>query len=102
MDAQDVLTIGATAALLVQFAKWALAKRDPEGSHGPLLSIVVSALGVAVWALSRPVLPVRTDAWALFAGWAAVLATSAGVYGFVRTLGATVDGLRARRARPPA
>ena len=100
MDAQAILTIGTAVSALVQLAKWGLARRDPEGSYGPLLVVVFAALGVALWAVSQPTLPVRTDIWPIFAAWVAVAITAAGVYGFVRTVGAPVVAAVAERIAP--
>jgi hypothetical protein len=90
MDVQDSVTIGAAVTALVQLVKWGLAKRDPDGSYGPVLVAVLAALGVALWALSQPTLPTRLDAWGLFAAWIAVMLAAAGVYNFVRTVGTPV------------
>ncbi len=72
----------------------------PKGAYDPPLSRGLSALTVVLWAFSQPVLPVCTDRSPLFAGWATILATAAGVDGFVRTVGATVDSLRSGRSTP--
>lgn len=79
MDAEAIVTIGASIVLLVQLCKWAGLPRR----WAPLVVFVVSALGVAVWAWSRGVYD-RAAAWQLFAAWIAVAGTASGVYGFAR------------------
>lgn len=88
MNVQDSVTIGAAVVALTQLAKWALTqwRGDRAAGFGPLVVLSVSALGVALWAISRPALPTRLDIWTYFAAWIGVATSAAGIYGLVRAV----------------
>ena len=94
MEAQDSITIGAATVALAQLVKWALGQwRGARAQgYGPLVVLAVSALGVGLWALSRPAPPTRPDLWTYFAGWIAVATSAAGIYGFARTVARVSQG----------
>jgi hypothetical protein len=50
----------------------------------------LSALGEFLWLVSQPVLPVRTDAWAVFVGYGLICVAASGVYELTAT---TVGGV---------
>ncbi|MGN6811577.1 MAG: hypothetical protein ACTHMP_11950 [Thermomicrobiales bacterium] len=79
MSAEAIVTVSAAVVALVQVIKWAL-RRD---GWGPAIVLLVSLLGVAVWAVSQGDIA-RASAWSYFAGWVAVATSAAGVYGFTR------------------
>jgi hypothetical protein len=87
VEAQDAVTIGAATVALAQLTKWALGqwRGGRAQGYGPLVVLIVSALGVGLWALSRPALPTRLDLWTYFAAWIAVATSAVGIYGLVRT-----------------
>ena len=101
MSAADIVTISAAVVALTQIIKWMI-RRDGWGAFVVLL---VSILGVAVWAFSRGRIG-RADAWTYFAGWIAVATSAAGVYGFTRTIiperGAETDDVPAESSAGPA
>ena len=88
MEPQDSVMVGAATVALAQLVKWALWQWRGERAqgYGPLVVLSVSALGVWLWALSRPALPTRLDLWTYFAAWVAVATSAAGIYGLVRTV----------------
>jgi hypothetical protein len=79
MSAEAIITVSAAVVALVQVIKWALG-RD---GWGPAIVLLVSLLGVAVWAVSQGE-AAWASAWSYFAGWVAVTTSAAGVYGFTR------------------
>jgi hypothetical protein len=81
MSAESIVAISAAVTALVQLTKWAGLKDQ----WGPVIVIVFSGIGVALWLSSQPMWPpVRTDTWQIFAGWVAVSLSAAGVFGFTR------------------
>lgn len=81
MDAADVLQIAAVVVPLAEVVKFS--RRVPESSGVPVV-MLLSALGVALWAVSQDSAFSRSDAFGLFAGWVTVVISAAGVYGFIR------------------
>jgi hypothetical protein len=79
MNAESIVTVSAAVVALVQVIKWAL-RRD---GWGPAIVLLVSLLGVAVWAVSQGG-ATWSAAWSYFAGWVAVATSAAGVYGFTQ------------------
>jgi hypothetical protein len=79
MSAEAIVTVSAAVVALVQVIKWAL-RRD---GWGPAIVLLVSLLGVAVWAVSQGD-ATWASAWSYFAGWVAVATSAAGVYGFTQ------------------
>jgi hypothetical protein len=81
VNAADALMVAAVVVPLAEVVKYS--KRVPETWGVPVV-MVLSALGCALWAVSTPGTLVLTNAWNLFAGWATVVVSAAGVYGFIR------------------
>jgi hypothetical protein len=95
MSAESIVAISAAVTALVQLTKWA-GLRD---QWGPVIVILFSGIGVAIWLASQPAWPpVRTDIWAIFAGWISVALSSAGIFGFTRAGAGAVT----RATSPPA
>ena len=93
MDAQQIITVSAAVVALTQLVKWAFV---PD-RWGPLAVLLLSLLGVALWAYSEGI-GGRGALWPLFAGWIAVATSAAGVFGFSRATAAVVT----RATAPPA
>jgi hypothetical protein len=82
---EAIMTVSAAVVALTQLLKWVGVKTR----HAPLLVLVVSAVGVLVWAMADGPFG-RHHLFSLFAGWIAVATSAAGVFGFTRASG---DGL---------
>jgi hypothetical protein len=92
MDAADVLQIAAVVVPLTEVVKFS--RRVPESAGVPVV-MLLSALGVGLWAVSQD--SAFTDAFGLFAGWVTVVISAAGVYGFIReTRAGVMDAERQR------
>lgn len=94
MNAESIITVSAAVVALTQIVKWA----GLPDKTGPIAVVVLSAFGVAVFAVSQPDLPGRLDVWPLFAGTIAVATSAAGVFGFTRAAASAVVSAKA----PPA
>lgn len=92
MNTQDVLTVGAAVSALAQFAKW---YGVPDGK-GPIIVLILSALGVLLFAFSNPLAFERTQLFAYFAGFINVALTAAGIFGFTRASANAVTALRGK------
>lgn len=94
----DVPTAAAIAAALVvplvQLAKWA----GWPGQRAPLLVLLLSAVGTALYRASTAVPLVWGDAWLLPVTWVGVATIAAGLFGFTRAL---PEALTATRQPPP-
>lgn len=95
MSAESIVTVSAAVVALVQVIKWAL-RRD---GWGPAIVLLVSLLGVAVWAVSQGA-ATWASAWSYFSGWVAVATSAAGVYGFTRAGVARLTQGTANETRP--
>lgn len=88
MDAAAVATIGALVTTLTQ-----ITKRSLPGDFdcwGPLIAATYSLLGVLLWVVSAPSFPpLRTDIWAIGAGWVSVFSTAVGIFQTVKMVTAT-------------
>lgn len=93
MSAQDVLTVSIAVSILVQFSKW---QGVPDGK-GPIVVLVLSAIGVAFWAYSAGNFT-RATAFLYFSGWLSVALNSAGIFGFTR---ASAKAITATKDPPP-
>lgn len=80
MNAESITAVSAAVVAITQICKWS----GIPDRWGPLLVLLLSAIGVGVWAFSQDVLPMRTDLFSYFAGWIVVAAAAAGVFGFTR------------------
>lgn len=89
MNAEDILVVGGTVVVLVQLVKWG----GLPARLGPLAVVALSLIGVLIWGYSEGTYS-RPQTFEYFAGWAAIAATAAGVYGFVRETPAVVTSLR--------
>lgn len=91
MTPEAIITVSAAVVALVQLLKWG----GIPDKAGPLAVLVLSALGVAIWAYAT--LPVwdRALTFALFAGWIAVATSAAGVFGFTRAASSAVTSAKA-------
>lgn len=89
MNGEAIISVTAAVVAIVQILKasaWCV-------RHALVLLFAVSALAVGLWAYSAGALTQAT-AFQLFAGWAAVSLSAAGVFGVVR---ATPDQVTAFR-----
>lgn len=90
MDAGAAIAIGGLVAALAQVAKWAGLK----DVHGPFALIALSTIATTLWVYSKG----RYSRELLFdfvTGAANVMLTSAGIFGFTRSMPAAVtDGNR--------
>lgn len=85
MDAAATVAIGGLVAALAQVAKW-MGLRD---SYGPAALIVLSAGSVALWVYSKGVYS-RELLFDYVVGATSVMLTSAGIFGFTRSMPAAV------------
>lgn len=81
MNAEAIVAVSAAVTALTQLIKWSGWVDDKTG---PVVVLVLSLLGVALWAYSQSALPTRLELFAYFAGWVAVSLTAAGIFGFTR------------------
>lgn len=91
MDTSDSLMVAGTVVLLTEVIKFS--KHVPD-SAGVYVVMLLSLASVFLWAWSGEGILVRTNAFGLFTGWVTVVATAAGVYGFVREMRTDVMGAR--------
>lgn len=93
MNAEAIVSVSAAVVALTQMAKWA----GIPDKLGPLIVLVVAAIGVGIWAYSQNVggFP-RQELFNYFAGWIAIATSAAGVYGFTRAAASSVTS-----ATPP-
>lgn len=91
MDAQSIAAVSAAVVSLVQVLKWG----GIPDRFGPLAVLMISALGVGIWAYST--LPVfdRSLVFDYFAGWIVVATSAAGVFGFTRAATSAVTAAKA-------
>jgi hypothetical protein len=89
---QEIVTVSAAVIALVQLVKLA----GLPDRLGPVAVLVIAALGVGLWAVSRGSLG-WGDVWGLFAGWIAVATSAAGTFGLVRAAPGAVAALRPAR-----
>lgn len=93
MNADAIVAVSAGVVAVTQLIKWA----GMKDSFGPIVVILLSGVGVALWLYSQETWPpVRTDTWAIASGWVAVTLTAAGTFGFTRAAVSSVT-----RATPP-
>ena len=85
MDGQAIVTVSAATVALTQLIKWS----GIPDRWGPLIVLVVAALGVALWTYAQGAFA-RTEVFSLFAGWIAIATSAAGVYGFSRAASETL------------
>ncbi len=88
MNTQTALTIGAVVVPLTEVVKFFA---PVPQRWGILVAAFWSALGVALWGYSQATPFDHTQAFDYFAGFASVLTTAAGVYGFVKNV--TAEGV---------
>lgn len=81
MNTADALMVAAVVVPLTEVVKYSRRVSDRYAVHVVML---LSAIGVLLWAWSTPGALVRGNAWQLFAGWVSVVVSAAGVYGFIR------------------
>lgn len=94
MNAEAITAVSAAVVALVQVSKWS----GIPDRWGPVVVLILSAVGVAIWAYSQSALPMRTELFGYFAGWIVVAAAAAGVFGFTRAGAEAVT----RTKSPPA
>jgi hypothetical protein len=95
MNGEAIMTVSAAVVALTQLAKWfGLSNR-----YGSIAVILLSVVGVALWAWSQESLPARTEFFSYFAGFIAVATSAAGVFGFTR---ATSEAVTKTSSPPPA
>jgi O-antigen/teichoic acid export membrane protein len=85
MNAEAIVAVSAAVVALVQIIKWS----GLPDKWGPVVVLVASLLGVAVWAYSRGDFS-RAEAFGYFAGWIAVSLNAAGIFGFTRAAASAV------------
>lgn len=79
LDASAILSISTAVVSLTQLAKWS----GLPDHYGPIVVLVLSAVGVGVWAYSESVFS-RAIVFDLFTGWIVIACAAAGVFGFTR------------------
>ena len=89
MDSQAIMTVSAATLALVQLLK----RAGLPDRLGAVAVLVLAALGVALWAVSRGGMDLH-DAWDLFSSWIAVATSAAGTFGLARALPGAVSALR--------
>jgi hypothetical protein len=93
LTAESVVTVAAAITALVQILKWG---GLPDG-RAPWAVLGLSLLGVLMYQLSfapNDHIFARQDIWPIFAAWIAVALSSAGVYGFTRSLPTALTSTR--------
>jgi hypothetical protein len=93
LDANAATAIGATVTVVTQLIKWA----GLPDRLGPIVVLLLSALGVAVYAYSLGDFQ-RAEAFTYLTAWANVALVAAGIFGFTRAAPSAVTALRT----PPA
>ena len=85
MDPTAIAAVAAATVALVQLFKWA--SWFPN-DLAPLIVLVASAVGVALWVWSTPgeVSFYREHAFAYFSAWVIVATSAAGVFGFAKSV----------------
>lgn len=91
MDGQAIISVSAAVVALTQLLKWG----GIPDKVGPLVVLLLAAVGVAVWVYSQGIYD-RKVLFDLFAGWIAVATSAAGVFGFTRAAASAVAS-----AKPP-
>lgn len=94
MNAEAIATLGALVVVLTQITKRLL----PGEGWGPYAALCWSIVGVMLWCVSQPILPMRTDIFTIFAGLVSVTATAMGIY----SASGMVTGLSQLVSKPPA
>lgn len=88
METESSIAVAAAVTILTQLAKWS----GIPDRFGPLSVLLLSAVGVGLWAYSfgqwGP-----SEVWPLFTAWVSVAASAAGVFGFTRASAAAVTKL---------
>lgn len=79
MDAGAIIAVSAAVVALTQIFKWGFV---PD-RFGPITVMVLSVIGVGVWAWSEGDFQ-RATAFEYFAGFISVALNAAGIYGFTR------------------
>jgi hypothetical protein len=103
MDSQSVLAVSSAVVALTQMCKWA----GLPDKWGPLAVMLLSALGVGLWAYTQGNFA-RDTTFDYFAGWVSVSLGAAGVFGFTRAAANAVisaappprDGAGSNRTTP--
>src|SRR5688572_19603920 len=93
MDGEAIISISAAVVALTQLVKWT----GIPDKLGPIAVMVLSLIGVAMWAWSVGTFE-QTQAFEYFAGWIAVTTSAAGIFGFTRAGGEAVS----RMTPPPS
>lgn len=89
MSAQDAVTVSAAVMILVQFVKW----QGLPDRRGPLAVLVISLLGVALWAYTKGNFT-RETTFDYFMGWLSVSLSAAGIFGFSRASGSALSRMK--------
>jgi O-antigen/teichoic acid export membrane protein len=93
IDANAATAIGATVTVLTQLIKWA----GLPDRLGPVVVLILSAIGVGVFAYSLGDFQ-RSETFNYLSAWANVALVAAGIFGFTRAAPSAVTALRS----PPA
>ena len=80
MNGEAIVTVSAAVVALTQLIKWA----GVPDRFGPLIVLLISALGVLLWGYTQGEVLRRPEVWSYFAAWIAVPTSAAGVFGFTR------------------
>jgi hypothetical protein len=97
MPSDATVAVSTAVVALTMLVKWAGLK----DSYGPLAVLALSAFGVAFWGWSKGVMT-QTMAFDYFVGWIAVATSAAGVFGFTRSIPASVTTGSPRSVIPGA
>ena len=92
MNGEAIVTVSAAVVARTQLLTWAAV---PD-RFGPLIVLLISALGVLLWSYTQAEVLRRPELWSYFAGWIAVATSAAGVFGFTRAAASSVT-----QATPP-
>lgn len=85
MNADAVISISALVATIAQLIRWAAPDNLLSGMASLALVAVLSAFGVWAWVFSLGVMVDQTWTWGIVSAWAAVMLSTAGIFGFVNT-----------------
>ena len=83
MDGQDIVTVSAAVVALTEIVKGFGA----PSRHAPLVALLLSAVGVVIWAFSALDHFERSQLFGLFAGWIVVASAAKGAYEGAKNIG---------------
>lgn len=90
MNSEAIAAVSISVVGITQLLKWS----GVNDKLGPIVVLLLSAIGVAFWGWAQQDLQ-RSTAFEYFAGWVIVATSAAGVYGFTRAGSAGITRMTA-------